>query len=93
MEQENYKSIYKFRKDIEDVKDLHLLNNCLELLRDMIKINDMKEKISNLEETFLTKEKAMFYFLANNLTSQEVVFAAEKVSGMIKVLEKNDEKK
>jgi hypothetical protein len=87
------KNISKFIKRIEDLEDENILKVSLEMLRDMIKMKKLQEEIEQIEESFLTPEKSITYFFAQSLNDQEVIWAAEKISGMLKFMESNNAKK
>lgn len=87
------KNIRKFIKTIENLEDEKILKNSLEMLRDMIKIKKLQKEIDELQETFYTPEKSITYFFAQSLNEQEVVWAAEKISGMINYMEIKNAKK
>ena len=74
-------SLSEFRKIIDNISSLDELEAAQGLLRDIMSINNMREKIDKLECDLSNGERAMFYFFASKLDSDEVVFAAEKVSG------------
>ena len=86
------KNIKNFIKTFEDLEDLNILKNSLEMLRDMIKISKMQREIEKIEQTFYSPEKSIAFFFAQKLNEQEIVWAAEKLSGMVKYMEKKNEK-
>lgn len=73
-----------FRKMIDDIDDTLLLEAGLSLTRDIIKYNEMKKELQRLESSFTEGQKAIFYFFADALDEDEIVFAAERISGRIK---------
>lgn len=82
-----------FRKMIDDIDDTSLLEAGLSLTRDMIKFHQMKKELQRIEDSFTDGQKAIFYFFADALDEDEIVFAAERISGRIKRLERNSPKK
>ena len=86
-------SLSEFRKIVDNVSSEEELLAAQGLLRDIMHINDMKEKISELEESLSNDQRAMFYFFASQLDPDEVIFAAEKVSGKINRLRDKADKK
>lgn len=87
------KNIKTFIKRFENLEDKNILENSLELLRDMIKMEKLKKEIEEIEETFYTPEKSITYFFAQSLNEQEIIWAAEKISGMLKFMESQNAKK
>tara|TARA_B100001094_G_scaffold40487_1_gene35176 strand:+ start:15415 stop:15690 length:276 start_codon:yes stop_codon:yes gene_type:complete len=82
-----------FRNMIDRIDDKLLLEAGLSLTRDMIRYHQMKKEIDYLEQTFTDGQKAIFYFFADALDEDEIVFAAERISGRIKRMERNSPKK
>jgi hypothetical protein len=87
------KNIKEFIKRFENLGDPNILKNSLDMLRDMIKITKLKREIEQIEETFYTPEKSIGFFFAQKLNEQEVIWAAEKLSGMLKYMESQNDKK
>jgi len=85
-------SISEFRKIIDNVSAMEELVAAQNLLRDIMAINDMREKIDNLESVLSNGERAMFYFFAAKLDSDEVIVASEKILGKINRLRKKEKK-
>ena len=86
-------SLSEFRNIVDNISSLDELEAAQGLLRDIMLINDMREKIDGLESDLSNGERAMFYFFASKLDSDEVIFAAEKVSGKINRMRDKDDKK
>ena len=80
-----------FKKIIDNVQSVDELEEGLSMLRDMIKISEMKEKIKEIESNISSGGRAMFYFFASPLSIDEVLFAAEKING--KILKEKNKKK
>ena len=83
----------EFREMIDKADDIKVLESGQELLRDMIFLSDLKRKVEELESNLTSGGKAIFYFFAEELDEDEVVFAAERISGRIKRLSRNVESK
>tara|TARA_Y100001963_G_C6673116_1_gene396083 strand:+ start:176 stop:481 length:306 start_codon:yes stop_codon:yes gene_type:complete len=79
-----------FRQMIDGVDDLKVLESGQVLLREMIQINELKRKLHALETGLTDGGKAIFYFFAEELDEDEIVFAAERISGKIKRLERRE---
>ena len=79
----------EFRNMIDGVDDKELLQAGLTLVREMIELNALKEKIREIEANLTAGQKAIFYFFAEELDEDELVFAAERISGRTKRLEKS----
>jgi len=77
-----------FREMINGVDDPSVLESGQTLLREMMMINDLKRKLEELESNLTSGGKAIFYFFAEELDEDEIVFAAERISGRIKRLER-----
>ena len=73
---------------INGIDDMDLLEEGLSMLRDMIEINEMKEKLAKLESGLTSGQRAIFYFFTEGLDKDEVPFAAERISGRIKRLDR-----
>ena len=86
-------NLSEFRKIIDNVSSSEELLAAQSLLRDIMHINDMREKIEKLESELANGERAMFYFFASGLDPDEVIFAAEKVSGKLNRLRDKADKK
>ena len=73
-----------FRSMIDNVDDPRVLESGQTLLREMMMINDLKIKLKELESNLTDGGKAIFYFFAEELDEDELVFASERISGRIK---------
>ena len=82
-----------FRNMIDGIDDELLLEAGLQLTRDMITHIKLTEQLNKLEESFTDGQKAIFYFFADSLDEDEIVFAAERISGRLKRLRRNSPKK
>ena len=74
----------EFRDMVDKIDDRKVLESGQELLREMITLNAMKKKIQEIEEGLTSGGKAIFYFFAEELDEDEIVFAAERISGKLK---------
>jgi hypothetical protein len=83
----------EFRTMIDKADDSKVLEAGQELLRDMINLSALRQKVVEIEEGLTDGGKAIFYFFAEELDEDEVVFAAERISGRIKRLDRMAAKK
>jgi hypothetical protein len=83
----------EFRNMVDGIDDVTLLESGQSLLRDMITLSSLKEKVRELEEGMTEGGRAIFYFFAEELDEDEIVFAAERISGRIKRVERKTVKK
>ena len=74
-------SLSDFQELVNDIKDDALLDVAEGLLRDMIEIQDMKEKIEKLEESLADGKRATFWFFAMGLDREQVDLATNTVIG------------
>ena len=77
-----------FREMIDSCSDEKVLESGQQLLREMIEIRNLQMKLDELNSGLTNGGKAIFYFFAEELNEDEVVFAAERISGRIKRLER-----
>ena len=82
-----------FREMVNGIDDKELLQEGLYLLRDIMQIHEMEERIKELKAELTTGQRAIFYFFADALDKDEVPFAAERISGRIKRLERSEPNK
>jgi hypothetical protein len=80
----------EFRTMVDKIDDKDLLDGGLLLVRNMIKLNNLKKEIKELESGLTNNQGAIFYFFAEELDEDELVFAAERISGRIKRLSKTE---
>ena len=78
----------EFRTMIDKTDDQKVLESGQELLRDMINLSALRQKVAELEGGLTDGGKAIFYFFAEELDEDEIVFAAERISGRIKRLDR-----
>lgn len=74
-------SLSEFQDLVNDIKDEELLNVAEGLLRDMIAIQDMKEKIEKLEESLSEGKRAAFWFFAMGLDREQIDLATNAIIG------------
>ena len=77
-----------FREMIDGVKDSNVLESGQTLLREMIQINELRLRLEALESGLTDGGKAIFYFFAEELDEDEIVFASERISGRIKRIQR-----
>ena len=76
----------EFRSMIDSTEDEKLLDASYQLVKDMMEINKLKFRLNELESGLTDGGKACFYFFASDLDEDELVFAAERISGKLKRL-------
>ena len=77
-----------FRDMIDGVHDPQVLESGQILLREMMEINSLRRRLEDLEGNIAEGGKAIFYFFAEELDEDEIVFAAERISGRIKRIQR-----
>ena len=77
----------EFRNMIDVIEDKQVLESGQALLKDMIAIASLKRRAKELEEALVEDGKAIFYFFAEELDEDEILFAAERISGRLKRLD------
>jgi hypothetical protein len=82
-----------FREMIDAVHDQKVLESGQTLLREMMEINDLRRKLQDLEDNLTNGGKAIFYFFAEELDEDELVFATERISGRIRRIERIESSK
>jgi hypothetical protein len=82
----------EFRDLVDRFDDPEILNQGLSLVRDLIEINEMRNKISKLESSLTQEGRAIFYFFASSLDEDELIFAAERISGRLKRMTPTEKK-
>ena len=78
-----------FKEMIRGIDDVETLNSAYLVVSEVLRINEMKQKISMLEDNLTTDGKAMFYYFAMGLDQEEVPFVAENINGKIRRLTKD----
>jgi hypothetical protein len=76
----------EFQDLVNDIKDDELLDVAEGLLKDMILIQDMKERIEKLEEGLSEGRRAAFWFFAMSLDREQIDLATNTVIGRKRVL-------
>lgn len=74
-------SLSEFQDLVNDIKDEDLLDVAEGLLRDMVAIQDMREKIEMLEESLSQGKRAAFWFFAMGLDREQIDLATNTVIG------------
>ncbi len=82
----------EFREMIDKTEDESLLDVSYQLVKEMMEINKLKYRLNELESGLTDGGKACFYFFASDLDEDELVFAAERISGKLKRIKANAEK-
>jgi hypothetical protein len=77
-------NLQDFRDMVNDIDDPSLLESGQSLLRELMEINSLKETLKKLESGLTDGQKAVFYFFAENLSEDELPFAAERLTGRLK---------
>jgi hypothetical protein len=77
-----------FREMIDGIDDKELLESGQQLLRDMMRIQALNDELKGLNDGLVEGGKAIFYFFAEELDEDERVYAAERISGKIKRLDR-----
>jgi hypothetical protein len=81
-----------FRDMIDGTSDEEILKAGQSLLREMMRINEIKLELKNLEENLTNGGKAIFYYFADELDEDELVFATERISGKLSRIERQKAK-
>ena len=79
----------EFRNLIDQTNDAEILMAGQSLLRDMLRINKLKREVAELESGLTADGKAIFYFFAEELDEDEVLFAAERITGKLSRIQKD----
>lgn len=74
-------SLSEFQELVNDIKDENLLSVAESLLKDMVEIQNMKERIETLEDGLSKGERAAFWWFAMGLDKEQVDLAANTVIG------------
>ena len=82
----------EFKSMIDDISDIETLESAYSVLSDVLSIIEMQEKIKAKEDSLTDGGKAMFYFFAMGLSSEEVPTITEKINGRIRRLSKEKER-
>ena len=77
-----------FREMIDGIKDQKVLESGQVLLREIIEINKIKNRLSEIESGLTDGGKAIFYFFAEELDEDEILYAAERVNGRIQRIQR-----
>jgi hypothetical protein len=74
-------TLNEFQELINDITDTELLSVAEGLLKDMIEIQNSKEKIEMLEDGLSAGDRAAFWFFAMGLNREQVDLATNTVIG------------
>jgi hypothetical protein len=85
-------SYRKFAEMVNEITDPDILNAAEELMNDMAKINNMKQKIQMIEDELHKGKRAVFYFFTLSLSEDEISGAAQTVKGRKRVLAEKAER-
>ena len=81
----------EFRTMIDETSDEKLLDASYQLVSEMMEINKIKLRLQELEAGLTDGGKACFYFFASDLDEDELVYAAERISGKLKRIQRKKE--
>jgi trimethylamine:corrinoid methyltransferase-like protein len=80
-----------FKDMIRGIDDIDSLNSAYLVVSEVLRINEMRQKIDMIEDNLTSDGRAMFYYFAMGLDSEEVPFVAENINGKIRRLMKKNE--
>jgi hypothetical protein len=83
----NKSQLDEFRNMIDNCNDPEMLSVAQTLLSELLEINQLKNRLNNLESGLTEGKKAMFFFFTSGLEEDEIVYAAERVRGKSSRLE------
>ena len=81
-----------FREMIDGIKDPKVLESGQILLREMMEINKIKNRLNEIESGLTAGGKAIFYFFAEELDEDEILYAAERINGRIQRIQRETDK-
>jgi len=92
--------LQKIREMVDLSEDLDMLSPCLDLIRDMIEIENLKHQISllqknidNKESKILEDERRMAYYIYMlKLSPEEISAVGDRVKGRMRVVENRKNK-
>lgn len=93
VKQKQVSKLDDFRSMVDGISDPELLKAGQGLVRDLITLANIKEQVQALEATLTEGGRAVFYFFVADMEGEEVSFAAERISGRLKRVEAEIEKK
>ena len=76
---------------IDKIEDRDVLESGQQLLREMMRIAAIEEELKVLNDGLTEGGKAIFYFFAAELTEDERVYAAERILGRLKRIDRQAE--
>lgn len=74
-------SLREFTDMINEIDDVELIEVAEDLLRDMVTIEKLKEKIITLEDSLSSGKRAAFWFFAMSLDREQIDLATNTVIG------------
>ncbi len=83
----------EFRDMVDGIEDKEVLESGRDLVRDMMEISKLEEKIKELKDGLTKGGRAMFYFFAMDLTEEEIAYGAERIVGRIRRIDRFAESK
>ena len=86
-------SLNDFKDLVSDIEDDELLAAAEGLLRDIIEIENMKERIQTLEGGLSKGDRAAFWFFAMGLDRDEIDMATNTVLGRKRILQDREERR
>ncbi len=86
-------SLTEFQEMVNEIEDEELLEVAEGLLRDLVEIQNMREKIEMLEATLSKGKRASFWFFAMGLDQEQVSLATDTVIGRKRLFKDRAEKK
>jgi hypothetical protein len=78
----------EFRNMVDGIEDKEVLESGRDLIRDMMEISKLEEKIKELKSGLAEGGRAMFYFFAMDLTEEEIAYGAERIVGRIRRIDR-----
>lgn len=85
-------SLSDFQDLVNGIEEPKMIEVAEELLRDMIKIEDMKERLEKLEDGLSEGDRAAFWFFAIGLEGEQIGIATNTVLGRKRVLADREER-
>lgn len=76
----------KFKDIVNKIQDPEILKGVESMLKDMLSIENMKEKIEMLEKDLSTGDRAVFWFLLAGLEKEQINLASNTVVGRKRVI-------
>jgi hypothetical protein len=81
------------RSIIDSTDDLEMITACQGLLRDLIEISSLEDRVEKIRENMYKEDKRKFYsFFVENLPAVEISALADKCSGRVRFLNEKNER-